>query len=423
MPLPPGPRATTAWQTLGWTVRPAGFLRRVHERFGEPVTVRTFWMDEPLVLFSSPDAVREVFRLDPAVAPAGQSWEFLRPFAGPHSILVLDGDEHLRERRLIQTPFHGERMRAFRPAVAELARAELSTWRGRVVTLERMKRLTLETILRIVFGARGEQEAARLRDAVHGTLDTVRSMPRMLAMSLVQRDLGPRSPWGRFRIAVERFDELLLDVVAQRRAEPGGDSMLALLLEQRDEDGNPPTDRHLRDQLVALLAAGHDTSAASLSWAFERLARHPAVHARLREGDPAYLDAVVKEVLRVRPALTIAPRRLLEPVRIAGWELPAGVHVAACLWLALRREDLWPQASAFRPERWLEGAAPNPMSWIPFGGGVRRCAGAPFAEMEMREVLRAAADLTIRPLRPEPERARRSALVVTPDRGGEVLVG
>lgn len=199
--------------------------------------------------------------------------------------------------------------------------------------------------------------------------------------------------------------------------------MLSLLLEQSDEHGNPPTDRHLRDQLVALLAAGHDTSAASLAWAFERLARHPAVHARLGEGDPAYLDAVVKEVLRARPALTIAPRRLLEPVRIGGSTLPAGVHVAACLWLALRREDLWPQASAFRPERWLEGAPPDPTSWIPFGGGVRRCAGAPFAEMEMREVLRAAAGLELRPVRPEPERARRSALVVTPHRGGEVLVG
>jgi cytochrome P450 len=200
--------------------------------------------------------------------------------------------------------------------------------------------------------------------------------------------------------------------------------MLALLLEQRDEEGNPPTDRHLRDQLVALLAAGHDTSAASLSWAFERLARHQAVQAHLRKGDPTYLEAVVKEVLRVRPALTIAPRRLLQPVEIAGRALPAGVHVAACLWLALRREDLWPEAGAFRPERWLEGAPPpNPMSWIPFGGGVRRCAGAPFAEMEMREVLRAAADLTIRPVRAEPERARRSALVVTPHRGGEVLVG
>ena len=423
MDLPPGPRAPAAWQTVGWTMRPAAFLRRVHERFGDPATIRTLWTDEPMVLFSHPDAVREVFRLDPAIAPAGQSWEFLRPYAGPHSILVLDGEEHLRERRLIQTPFHGERMRGFAPTVAELARRELSSWSGRVIALERMKRLTLDTILRVVFGARSEQELTDLREAVHGTLDSVRSMPRMLAMSLVQRDLGPRSPWGRFRLAVERFDALLFDVVARRRAEASGDSMLALLLDQRDEDGNRPSDRHVRDQLVALLAAGHDTSAASLAWAFERLARHPAVHARLRDGEAAYLDAVVKEVLRVRPALTIAPRRLLEPVRIAGRSLPAGIHVAACLWLALRREDLWPQAAAFRPERWLEGAQPDPMSWIPFGGGARRCAGAPFAQMEMREVLRAAADLSIRPVRPEPERARRSALVVTPHRGGEVFVG
>ena len=136
-----------------------------------------------------------------------------------------------------------------------------------MVTLERMKRLTLETMLRVVLGVRGEREAAELREAVHGTLDTVRSMPRMIAMSLVQRDLGPRSPWGRFRLAVERFDSLLYEVLARRRADPGDDSMLAVLLEQRDEDGNPPSDRRLRDQLVALLAAGHDTSAASLAWA------------------------------------------------------------------------------------------------------------------------------------------------------------
>jgi cytochrome P450 len=422
MDLPPGPRAPAAWQTIAWMARPGAFLRGVHDRFGDPVTIRTYWTEEPMVLFSGPDAVREVFRLDPAIAPAGQSWEFLRPFAGPHSILLLDGEEHLRERRLLQTPFHGERMRALAPIVAELARRELGAWRGRVIALERMRQLTLEIILRVVFGAHDEQEAAQLRDAVEGTLASVRSMPRMLAMALVQRDLGPRSPWGRFRIAVEHFDALLLDVVARRRAEQGGDSVLSLLLEQRDEDGNAPTDRHLRDQLVALLVGGHDSSAASLAWAFERLARHPAVHARLRAGDPAYLDAVVKEVLRVRPALTIAPRRLLEPVRIGGRSLPAGIQVAACLWLALRRNDLWPDAAAFRPERWLEGAAPNPMSWIPFGGGVRRCPGHEFAEMEMREVLRAAADLTIRPVRPESERARRSMLVVTPHLGGEVVI-
>jgi cytochrome P450 family 135 len=423
MELPPGPRAPAVWQTVAWMTRPAAFLRRVHERFGDPVTIRTFWTEEPMVLFSHPDAVREVFQLDPAIAPAGESWEFLRPFAGRYSILLLDGEEHVQERRLLQRPFHGERMRAFTPIVAELARRELSTWSGRVIALERMRQLTLEIMLRVVFGAHSELEVGQLRDAVEGTLEGVRSMPRVVAMVLLRRDLGPRSPWGRFRIAVERFDALLLDLVARRRAEQLDDSLLSLLLEQRDDHGNPPTDRHIRDQLVALLVGGHDSSAASLAWAFERIARHPAVHARLRDGDPAYLDAVVKEVLRVRPALTIAPRRLLKPVRIAGRSLPAGIQVAACLWLALRREDLWPEAAAFRPERWLEGPPQPPMSWIPFGGGVRRCAGAPFAEMEMREVLRAAADMTIRPARPQPERARRSMLVVVPDRGGEVLIG
>jgi cytochrome P450 len=213
----------------------------------------------------------------------------------------------------------------------------------------------------------------------------------VLSMIVVRRDLGPRSPWGRFRVAVERFDALLLELVARRRAEPRErDSLLSVLLDQVGDDGNPPTDRHIRDQLVALLVGGHDSSAASLAWAFERLARRPDVQARLAQGDPEYLDAVVKEVLRVRPALTIAPRRLLAPARIAGWALPAGVQVAACLWLALRRDDIWPDAGAFRPERWLDSPQPDRRAWIPFGGGVRRCAGAPFAEMEMREVLRAA---------------------------------
>src|SRR3954454_8743931 len=354
MDLPPGPRAPTAWQTIGWIIRPAAFLRRAHARFGDPVTIRTYWTEQPMVLFSSPGAVREIFRLDPAIAPAGQSWQFLRPVAGEHSILVLDGDEHLRERRLLQAPFHGERMRAFAPVIADLARRELATWSGRVVTLERMRHLSLEVILRVIFGARNEPELARLRDGVERTLGTVRSMPRMVAMALVQRDLGPHSPWGRFRVAVERFDALLLEIVARRRAEPRGDSVLDLLLEQRDADGRPPPDRPVRDQLVALLVGGHDTSAASLAWAFERLARHPEIHARLADDDPAYLDAVVKESMRARPALTIAPRLLLEPVTIAGREVPAGVQVAAVLWLSIRQDDLWPYEAAFRPERWLE---------------------------------------------------------------------
>ena len=404
-------------------MRPAAFMQRVHRQFGDPVTIRTYWTEEPMVLFSGPEAVREIFRLDPAIAPAGRSWEFLRPFAGPNSILLLDGDEHLRQRRLLQAPFHGKRMRALAPVIGEFARRELSTWTGRVNTLERMRALSLEVILRVVFGASDEEELSRLRSAIEGTLASVRSMPRMLAMAIVQRDLGPRSPWGRFRIAVERFDAVLADVLVRRRAENDKESVLAMLLEQRDAHGNQPSDQQVRDQVVALLVGGHDSSAASLSWAFERLARHPDVQARLQDGDPAYLAAVVKEVLRVRPALTIAPRLLLEPVRIQGRTIPAGAQLAACLWLSLRREDLWPDAATFRPERWLIDPPPDPAMWIPFGGGVRRCAGAPFAEMEMREVLGVAANLRLRPVRAESERSRRSMLVVVPHRGGEVIVG
>src|SRR3954467_4628758 len=165
MDLPPGPRAPAAWQAVGWMAPPGAFMPRAHERFGDPVTIRTYWTPEPMVLFSHPDAVREVFRLDPAIAAAGESWEFLRPFAGEHSILLLDGDAHMRERRLLQAPFHGERMRGFGPMVAAPAGRELETWSGRVTTLERMRHFTLEVILRVVLGTRGE-ETARLRAAV-----------------------------------------------------------------------------------------------------------------------------------------------------------------------------------------------------------------------------------------------------------------
>ena len=360
--LPPGPRAPALWQTLAWMSRPGAFLQGVHRRFGDPATIRTYWTEEPMVLFSGPDAVREVFALPAAIAPAGQSWEFLRPFAGPHSILLIDGDEHLRERRLLQKPFHGEQMRALAPMIGELARAELAGWHGRVNTLERMRALTLEIMLRVVFGARDEREFTELRAAVDEALAGVRSLPRVLAMVLVMKDLGPRSPWGRFRIAVERFDALLYELLARRRSEPeDGASVLSLLLSQRDEDGKPPTDQHLRDQLVALLMGGHDSSAASLAWAFERLARSPQVHARLREGDPAYLDAVVKEVLRVRPgADDRAPAAARARAGSRGGRSPPGSRwPPACGWPCAGR-TCGPTPGRSRPERWLDGSPDRP---------------------------------------------------------------
>jgi len=241
MDLPAGPRAPAAWQTVAWMVRPGAFLSRAHAQFGDPVTIRTYWTEEPMVLFSGPDAVRDVFGLDPAIAPAGQSWEFLRPFAGPHSILLLDGEEHLRERRVMQAPFHGERMRAFAPMVGELARQELSTWGGHVNALERMRELTLEIILRVVFGARGDQEAARLRDGVEGALAGVRSMPRMLAMALVRRDLcrAPlavrnRRPGDRFRPVGLDGQKKLQDFFVDRKIARGTRDAVPLVVDDTD---------------------------------------------------------------------------------------------------------------------------------------------------------------------------------------------
>ena len=396
--LPPGPREPRALQTLEWIARPTAFLRRCAARHGEPFTLRTHWTDAPMVLVSHPDDVRRVFTARELRGPGAGS--ILEPFAGPSSILVVDGEEHLRARRLMLGPFHGERMRAVRPLVTELARRELASWpRDRPVrTHERMQALTLEVMLHVVFGRPDD----RLRDAISDALALTRSAPRLAAIAL-----GARSGFAR---AVERVDRLLQERIAGD-ADP--DSMLAQLREAGVGD------RELRDHLVTLLAAGHETTATALAWAFERLGRHPGVADRLRDGDPAYREAVAREVLRIRPVLSVAPRTVAEPFDVAGTTLPPGVQVAPCIYLTHRREDVWGDPHAFRPERFLE-RKPSTYEWIPFGGGTRRCAGAPFALMEMEAVLEEAAKLGR--LESDPERVRRRAVTLGPARGGRVAV-
>ena len=278
-------------------------------------------------------------------------------------------------------------------------------------SLERMQALTLEVILRVVFGA-GDPE---LRDAIRRTLDMTTSMPRLVAMSLVRKPVGP---WRAFMRAVERLDALIYERI-DARADDG--SVLAVLRSARHEDGSPPTPREMRDQLVTLLAAGHETTAGALAWALERLARHPEVLARVRASGDAYLDAVVKEVLRVRPVLSIVARKTLVEFEVGGWTLPPGVHVTPCIYLTHRRPDLWEDPTAFRPERFLDGA-PEPYAFIPFGGGTRRCLGAAFATLEMSEVLRAVAQrFALAPDRAQGERMRRRSITLTPARGGYVV--
>ncbi len=410
MSLPPGPRAPAAIQTYEWVARPTALMRRCQARYGEPFTLKIAWADAPMVFVSDPHDVKRVFTAGADTLRAGASSTVLEPFTGPRSILVLDGDEHLDERRLMLPPFHGEALAGWRATIAELAAAELDGWTpGRPIqALRRMQALTLEVILRVVFGS-GDPA---LRDAIRRTLDMMTSLPRLWAMALVPRQLPP---WSTFMRAVRDLDALIYE-----RIEAGADdgSVLAVL---RAADPEPA---RLRDQLVTLLAAGHETTAGSLAWALERLARHPDVLARVRDDEDGYTDAVVKEVLRCRPVLAIAPRQVVTEYTVGDWTLPRGTHVTPCIYLTHRRPELWGDPTAFRPERFLDGAPP-PYAFIPFGGGTRRCLGAAFATLEMREVLRTVASrFALRvggTVSPHGERMRRRSITITPAHGGQVV--
>jgi cytochrome P450 len=397
--------------------RPTDFLRRAQALHGEPFTIRTAWSGGPLVVFSDPAEIRRAFGVGPDDLRGGASAAFLEPFAGPTSILVTHGDAHLRQRRLMLPPFHGDALRRWRDDIGALARAEIARWEpGRPLrTLPRMQALTLDVIARVVLGAGDDPE---LRALVRETLDMTGSLPRLTAMALVQRPLGGITPYAAFLRAVERVDERLHALI-EGPVDPG--SVLAQLRAARHDDGSAPTTGEVRDQLVTLLAAGHETTATALAWAMERLARHPRELAALRDGDDDVLDATAKEVLRTRPVLTIAARQVVAPYRLGGYELPPGTQVAPSIYLVHRRPELWPEPTRFRPARFLDGA-PEPFSWIPFGGGVRRCVGAAFAALELREVLRAVGErLALAPDRAAGERMVRRGVVLAPSRGGTVV--
>ena len=407
--LPPGPAAPAAAQTIEWIVRPTDLLRRSAARYGEPFTLRTLWADAPMVLVSDPETIKRVYAAPEEQLRGGASSTVLEPFAGPSSILLTSGEAHLRQRKLMLPPFHGKRMEEHRATVAALAEAEVGSWTpGRPLrTLPRMQDLTLDMILRVVLGA----PDPRLRAEIRAALDMTTSLPRLIALSLAPRG---SAPWRPFMSAVGRVDTLLRAEI-RARMRSGGNAVIDELI------AAGATEDELRDQVVTLLAAGHETTAGSLAWACERLARHPDVVARLREDGDAYLDATVKEVLRSRPVLTITPRKVVAPFTVGDHMLPPGVHVTPCLYLAHRRPELWPDPTAFRPERFLDGA-PAPYSWLPFGGGTRRCAGAAFATMELHEVLRAVVRrFDLRPDRATGERMRRRGVTLPPSRGGRIV--
>jgi cytochrome P450 len=373
--------------------------------------------------------VKQVFTGDPGVFHAGEANEILLPLVGDNSVLLLDDAAHMQQRKLLLPPFHGKRMERYGELMRDVALAEIETWpKGRPFQLQpRMQGLTLEVIIQAVLGVR---EPARLEE-VRTTLRTLLSdimSPQSAALLVL---LGPR----RFRRlplvrkGLAPTDGMLYDEIARRRADPDledREDILSLLLQARHEDGQPMTDVELRDELVTLLVAGHETTATALSWALERLVRHPAKLERLREevraGEDDYLDAVVKETLRLRPVLPLVVRKLTEPVEIGDYLLPEGTRVAPCIYLLHRREDVYPEPHAFSPERFLEQPA-GTYTWIPFGGGVRRCLGASFAMFEMKQVLSALVErLEIAAAQPRSERVRRRQITLAPSRGGEVVV-
>ncbi|MBI5107010.1 MAG: cytochrome P450 [Solirubrobacterales bacterium] len=426
---PPGPRTPAIVNAVRYARDPLGFHPRAHRRHGDVFRL-SFPDFRDVVYVADPDLVRELFTGDPAQLHAGEAnATILEPAVGPSSVLVLDDDRHLRARKLLLPPFHGRSLEAHRATIHEAAAGDLERWPvGRPFAVHpHMQAITLEVILRAVFGVR---DAGRLAHAREVVAEFAEASSALMLPSVLRRDLGRWSPWRRFLRSRDALDALVREELALRRAEDDGedrDDVLALLLRARDEDGRPMDDAALRDELVTVVGAGHETTATALTWAVERLVRHPEALARLRAsleaGETAYLDAVIKETLRVRPVIADVARRLTAPLEIGGHRLPAGTIVLAAITAVHAREDLYPDPGAFRPERFLAGDAPGTYGWIPFGGGIRRCLGAAFAQEELRIVLREVvlrADL--RAGDPADERARMRNVTLAPARGGRVVL-
>jgi cytochrome P450 len=417
-----------ALQTAIWTRQAQWLLSQSRRRFGPMFTLQVAY-EGTWVVVSDPELIKQVFTGDPKVFHAGEGNDVLRPLLGEHSLLTLDEDPHMSQRKLLLPPFHGRRMAGYEATMREIAAREIESWPTGVPyrLRPRMQALTLEIIIETVFGVHGGARLDELRAALRDFLDMLTS-PRMLAPILT---LGPdrlRS-YPPFRRRVERVAALILAEIAERRGAPdleARDDILSLLVAARHDDGSPMTDAEIHDELLTLLVAGHETTATALAWAVERLVRHPDKLARLRAeveaGEEAYLTATIQETLRLRPVVVIVIRRLTEAIELGGYRLPAGVNVVPSIHLVHRDPTIYPQPDAFRPERFLE-TPPGTYTWIPFGGGVRRCLGAAFAQQEMAIVLRELVSRrAIRPTDPAPERPFRRAITETPRQNAEVVL-
>jgi cytochrome P450 len=420
--LPPGPRLPAAVQTARLIARPVGFLEDCRRRYGDSFTARVLRAGT-MVYVSDPASLKRLFAADRQNTIAPGRNVVLAPILGGRSLLLLEGEEHLRRRKLMLPPFHGERMRAYERVMTDATEREVAAWPlGERFRLHAsMQAITLEVILRAVFGIEDDRRRTELRQNLVGILSITRSP---LAIGLTIESLRRLPSHRRMARMLADTDRLLFAEIAQRRADPdlaSREDILSLLVAARFEDGSRMEDRELRDQLMTLLMAGHETTATALAWAFDLLFRAPDKLRRLREevddDGHDYLDAVIEETLRVRPVVPFVGRQLLKGAELGGYGLPAGTVVMPAIYLTHTRADLYPDPHAFLPERFLD-SGPETYTWIPFGGGTRRCIGGAFAQLEMRVVLATIlrrADL--RPGTEGPERMVRRNVTLSPREG------
>jgi cytochrome P450 family 135 len=422
--LPPGPRTPRLLQSIRWAREPLPMLEQCRERYGDTFTLRLSHLGTWVVL-SDPEDVKRIFSTDTNELGVGVPNLALRPVLGAHSVMLSEEPEHMARRKLMLPRFHGKRMREDAEMMTELARREVRAWPvGEPFRLwPRMQALTQEVVMRAVFGD-DEGGLDRLRTLLTNLTAAVNDDARLRKLALLgSRWLERSRGWQE---AMRPVEEEVLAEVRRRRAEgeAGRRDAVSILIEARNEDGSPLSEKDLRDELVTLLTDGPTSS--SLAWVFERLLRHPDKLRRLQEellaGEgEAYLDAVVKETLRIRPPVSVVVRRLLKPATLGGYDLPVGTLVAPCVYLIHHREDVYEEPGSFRPERFLEHRAAVP-TWIPFGGGSRRCLAASYAEQEMKRVLRTVLEeVELEPVESRSERVTRAAIAFSPAQHGLVV--
>ena len=435
MPLPPGPDAHPVLQMMRWVKNPLPVMEEAHRRFGDTFSLRLAGIPEPLVLVSHPEVIKEVFALGPDQAHAGKANLVLKPFLGVHSLLLLDGAEHLRQRKMMLPAFHGERMHAYGRSMIELAHQSIDGWPiGRRFPVHApMQRVTLQVIIRTVFGIGEGPRFAELADVLTRTL-RVAAWPGLL-FDFMQRDLGPLSPWGRYKRLAERASAILRAEIrsARDKGTAGRTDVLAMMLDARDEGGRPLSEDEIHDELITLLIAGHETTATSLAWALRWILPDADLVRRLRgeiataDDDPQalgkleLLDATVKEALRLQPIIPLVARVLQERFVFGGLDSPRGSVVAPSVHLVSRRPSLYPDPERFVPSRFLT-FKPAPWEWLPFGGGLRRCIGAAFAMYEMKMVLAATLARVDAHVAAREVRVKRRGVTLAPSEGLPVVV-